>query len=131
MATEIILPKVDMDMASGRIARWLVAEGAIVKKGDAVFEMETDKAAMEVEAPASGVLGNVIAKEGMDVRVGQTVAWIFAEGEVPPALAASTSAAPVVTVPPAASSAAPAAILDLRSSIRFGACYTFGPPSRA
>ena len=111
MATEIILPKVDMDMASGRIARWLVAEGAIVKKGDAVFEMETDKAAMEVEAPASGVLGNVIAKEGMDVRVGQTVAWIFAEGEVPPALAASTSAAPVVTVPPAASSAAPAAIL--------------------
>ena len=55
MATEIILPKVDMDMATGRISRWLVAEGAMVKQGDAVFEMETDKAAMDVEAPARGV----------------------------------------------------------------------------
>ena len=91
MATELILPKVDMDMATGRISRWLVAEGATVKQGDAVFEMETDKAAMEVEAPVSGVLGNIIAKEGVDVPVGQAVAWIFAESEKP--FAASTSSA--------------------------------------
>ena len=104
MATEIILPKVDMDMATGRISRWLVAEGAMVKQGDAVFEMETDKAAMEVEAPASGMLGNVIAKVGADIPVGQTVAWIFAEGEKPSAnapMTTPTAAAPAATLPAA------------------------------
>ena len=104
MATEIILPKVDMDMATGRISRWLVAEGAMVKQGDAVFEMETDKAAMEVEAPASGMLGNVIAKVGADIPVGQTVAWIFAEGEKPSAnapMTTLTAAAPAATLPAA------------------------------
>ena len=94
MATELILPKVDMDMATARISRWLVAEGATVKQGDPVFEMETDKAAMEVEAPVSGVLGNILAKEGVDVPVGQAVAWIFAQGEKSFAASASTVAAP-------------------------------------
>ena len=111
MATEVILPKVDMDMATGRISRWLVAEGAMVKQGDAVFEMETDKAAMEVEAPASGMLGNVLAKEGADIPVGQTVAWIFAEGEKPSASAPMAAALPVASAkaaPIATSSAAPA-----------------------
>ena len=80
MATEVILPKVDMDMATGRISRWLVPEGAAVKQGDPLFEIETDKAAMEIEAPASGVLKNRVA-EGSDVPVGNAVAWIVAEGE--------------------------------------------------
>ena len=53
MATEVILPKVDMDMATGRISRWLVAEGAAVNQGDPLFEIETDKAAMEIQATAS------------------------------------------------------------------------------
>ena len=108
MATELILPKVDMDMATGRISRWLVAEGATVKQGDPVFEMETDKAAMEVEAPVSGVLGNIIAKEGMDVPVGQAVAWIFAQGEKPStASAASAAAPPEKSASPAVAIAAP------------------------
>src|ERR1700733_12146325 len=98
MATEVILPKVDMDMATGRISRWLVAEGGAVKQGDPVFEMETDKAAMEVEAPASGVLGNIVAKEGMDVPVGQPVAWIFAAGEKPTTTAPQTPS-PVAAEP--------------------------------
>jgi len=80
MATEVILPKVDMDMATGRISRWLVAEGAAVKQGDPLFEIETDKAAMEIEAPASGVLRNAAA-QGSDIPVGNAVAWIVAEGE--------------------------------------------------
>ncbi len=109
MATEIILPKVDMDMASGRISRWLVAEGAVVKKGDPVFEMETDKAAMEVEAPVSGVLGNVIAKVGVDVPVGQPVAWIFAEGEMPSAIAPQAVPSIDLAETRVASSTAPAA----------------------
>jgi pyruvate dehydrogenase E2 component (dihydrolipoamide acetyltransferase) len=92
MATEVILPKVDMDMATGKVSRWLVAEGTAVKQGDPLFEIETDKASMEIEAPASGILGTVLAKEGVEVPVGQAVAWIFAEGEKP---AANAAAAPV------------------------------------
>jgi pyruvate dehydrogenase E2 component (dihydrolipoamide acetyltransferase) len=119
MATEVILPKVDMDMATGRISRWLVAEGAAVKQGDPLFEMETDKAAMEVEAPASGVLGGIIAREGVDVPVGQPVAFIYAAGETPvaapqPVAAAPTAKdeAPAAAVPVAAPalSSAPGAV---------------------
>ncbi|MDE2383807.1 MAG: pyruvate dehydrogenase complex dihydrolipoamide acetyltransferase [Alphaproteobacteria bacterium] len=112
MATEVILPKVDMDMATGRISRWLVAEGATVKQGDPLFEMETDKAAMEVEAPAGGVLGGIAAKEGVDVPVGQPVAFIYAEGEKPtvaPQAAAPAVLAAKVEAPPAQTAATPAA----------------------
>lgn len=116
MPTEIILPKVDMDMASGRISRWLVAEGAMVKKGDPVFEMETDKAAMEVEAPASGILGNVVAKEGMDVRVGEPVAWIFAEGENPSVIAPQGAPAVKVAALPVATSNISAASLTVTAA---------------
>jgi pyruvate dehydrogenase E2 component (dihydrolipoamide acetyltransferase) len=105
MATEVILPKVDMDMATGRISKWLVDEGAVVKQGDAIFEIETDKAAMEVEAPASGTLKNIIGKVGEDVAVGKPVAWIYADGEAagaaPVAQAASAAAAPVAAQKPA------------------------------
>ena len=118
MATEIILPKVDMDMATGRISRWLVAEGAMVKQGEPVFEMETDKAAMEVEAPASGMLGGIVAKVGADVPVGHVVAWIYAEGEKPSAnasAAASPAAALASAVPVADKPTAPAAVISSNS----------------
>ncbi|MBN9245756.1 MAG: 2-oxo acid dehydrogenase subunit E2, partial [Mesorhizobium sp.] len=81
MPVEIILPKVDMDMATGKISRWFVEEGATVKQGDVLFEIETDKAAMEIDAPASGILRDVTGKEGVDIPVGSPVAWIYAEGE--------------------------------------------------
>ena len=83
MPTEVILPKVDMDMATGQISRWYVESGAVVKKGDVLFEIETDKAAMEIEAPASGIVRDITGKQGIDIPVGQVVAWIYAEGEVP------------------------------------------------
>ena len=81
MATEIIFPRVDMDMTSGRIGRWLATEGSQVTSGEPLFEIETDKAAMEIEAPASGTLRGVQATEGLEVQVGAVVAWIVAEGE--------------------------------------------------
>ena len=108
MATEVILPKVDMDMATGKVSRWIVAEGAFVKKGDPLFEIETDKAAMEIESPASGTLGQIIAAEGAVVPVGQAVAWIFAEGEKPNSVSASATA-----VAPAAAKTADAAVASL------------------
>lgn len=81
MPTEVILPKVDMDMATGQISRWFYKEGDRIKKGEPLFEIETDKAAMEVDAPASGTLRNVTGTEGVDIAVGAAVAWIYAEGE--------------------------------------------------
>ncbi len=81
MPIEIILPKVDMDMTHGTIAVWHVAEGETVAKGVALFDIETDKTAMEVEAPASGTLRNISAKAGDKVAVGTVVAWLYSAGE--------------------------------------------------
>jgi pyruvate dehydrogenase E2 component (dihydrolipoamide acetyltransferase) len=75
-AIEVILPKVDMDMESGIIARWKVAEGDFVNQGDILFEMETGKAMMEVEAPGTGVIRDLALTTGEQVPVGTTVAWI-------------------------------------------------------
>ena len=81
MAHEIVMPRVDMDMTTGRMGAWRAAEGAHVVKGETLFEIETDKAAMEVDAPASGVLRFVAASEGDVLPVGSCIGWIVAEGE--------------------------------------------------
>jgi len=75
-AIEVILPKVDMDMESGAISVWKVAEGALVNQGDIIFEMETDKAMMEVEAPGTGLIRDLAPVTGEQIPVGTTVAWI-------------------------------------------------------
>lgn len=81
MPVEVIMPKVDMDMTHGTLAVWHVAEGGFVEKGAPLFDIETDKAAMEVEAPASGWLRGISALPGAKVPVGAAVALLFAEGE--------------------------------------------------
>jgi pimeloyl-ACP methyl ester carboxylesterase len=116
MPVEVILPKVDMDMTHGTLAVWHVAEGEVVAKGAALFDIETDKAAMEVEAPASGTLHHIGAAPGDKVAVGSIVAWIFAPGEPvgdrPPAESAAAeptkAAAPVASVPASPPVPAPA-----------------------
>jgi pimeloyl-ACP methyl ester carboxylesterase len=108
MPVEVILPKVDMDMESGQISRWYAKDGEAVTKGQVLFEIETDKAAMEVDAPSSGILRNVTAAEGTTVPVGQAVAWIFAEGEAYTAAAPTNIAdAPAVVTEEAKPAAAP------------------------
>ena len=89
MAVEVILPRVDMDMATGKISKWHVKDGDRVAKGALLFEIETDKAAMEIESPAEGILRNVMVAEGGTASVGSPVAYIYAEGEAvtPPASA--------------------------------------------
>ena len=81
MPSEVILPRVDMDMATGKISKWLVDDGAPVTKGQPLFEIETDKAAMEIEAEASGTLRTRARAGADDVAVGSVVAWIYREGE--------------------------------------------------
>ena len=80
MPTEVIMPKVDMDMAAGRIVAWHVEEGALAEKGAPLFDIETDKAAMEVEAPATGRLHHR-APEGTETPIGEAVAWLYDEEE--------------------------------------------------
>ncbi|MBE2276456.1 MAG: acetoin dehydrogenase dihydrolipoyllysine-residue acetyltransferase subunit [Rhodobacteraceae bacterium] len=107
MPVEVIMPKVDMDMAAGKLAVWHVAEGEVVKKGAALFDIETDKAAMEVEAPATGRLHHILAVPGVTVPVGAPIAFIYAEGEAvgpAPATAAGqpAEAALAAAAPPGA-----------------------------
>jgi len=103
-AIEVVLPKVDMDMTSGVIAAWKVAEGDAVSEGDVLFEMETDKSMMEVEAPGSGVIRELAAINGEQIAVGTVVAWIHPPGEEAdaPVAAHVASAAPAAVKPPAA-----------------------------
>jgi pyruvate dehydrogenase E2 component (dihydrolipoamide acetyltransferase) len=91
MAVEVIFPKVDMDMDKGSISKWHVKDGDIVKKGQAVFEIETDKSAMEIEAPADGVIKVSDVKEGASVNIGTVVAMIYGVGETAQDFASSPS----------------------------------------
>jgi pyruvate dehydrogenase E2 component (dihydrolipoamide acetyltransferase) len=72
-----------MAQDTGKIVRWLKAEGEPVVKGEPVAEIETDKATVELEAPASGRLVNVVARDGDEVPVGHVIATILAADELP------------------------------------------------
>jgi pyruvate dehydrogenase E2 component (dihydrolipoamide acetyltransferase) len=100
MATEVIMPKVDMVMETGTFVEWLKNEGDTVKKGDTLFVTNTDKAAIEVEATADGVLAGITASPGDVIPVTEVIAYILAPGEALPAKAAQVAA------PAAAASAA-------------------------
>jgi pyruvate dehydrogenase E2 component (dihydrolipoamide acetyltransferase) len=98
VATEVILPRLGQGMESGTIVRWLKSEGEAVEKGEPLFELDTDKVTQEVEAETDGVLLKIAVAEG-EVPVGQTVAFIGAEGEdVPEAAAATPQEAPAQEV---------------------------------
>ena len=99
MPTEVIMPKVDMDMTHGTMAIWHVAEGDLVEKGAALFDIETDKAAMEVEAPATGRLHHISALPGDKVAVGATVGWLYSDNEAVSAAPFSGGPAPAVQTP--------------------------------
>lgn len=85
MPIEVFLPRVDMDMTTGKVARWHVRQGDAIKKGAAFFEIETDKALMEIEAYADGVVGHILAAAGEAVPVGCVIALIYGSDEkIPP-----------------------------------------------
>ena len=83
MASEVILPRLGQGMEAGTIVRWLVAEGDQVKKGQPLFELDTDKVTQEVEAEASGVLLKIVVPEG-EVPVGTAIAYVGEAGESVP-----------------------------------------------
>ncbi len=93
MATTVIMPALGMAQETGKVIRWLKTEGAQVTKGDPLIEIETDKATVEVESPASGILTQITAREGDEVPVGHTIAVIRAPDELPSAHPAPTDLA--------------------------------------
>jgi pyruvate dehydrogenase E2 component (dihydrolipoamide acetyltransferase) len=84
VAKDVVMPALGMAQDTGTLIQWLKAPGDTVTKGEPLMEIETDKATVEVEAPASGILSNVTAQPGDVVPVGQTIALILAAGEVGP-----------------------------------------------
>ena len=83
MATDVILPALGMSQATGKILQWLKVEGEQVARGEPLAEIETDKATVEIEAPADGVLAHVAFTAGDDVPVGQVIAVVLAAEEAP------------------------------------------------
>lgn len=108
MATEIIMPKLGLTMTEGSVVRWLKQDGNAVKKGEPIFEVQTDKVVLEVEAPDDGVL-RILTAEGVTVPVLTIIGWVVAPGEAVPAGGASVPAAAeaAVQAAPAAETTAP------------------------
>ncbi len=95
MAVEIVLPQLGQTMEKATIVRWLKKEGDRVNKGDILLEIETDKATLEVESFASGILLKILAKEGESVPVLEVVGYIGKPGEQLPEI--KRKAKPIVT----------------------------------
>ena len=94
MAFSVVMPALEMAQETGKLIAWLKKEGDRVTKGEPLLEIETDKAVMEIEAPADGVLAGITGVVGSDIPVGQTIAWIVAPGEEAPREKESATAAP-------------------------------------
>src|SRR5438105_15204675 len=116
MAISVIMPALEMAQETGKLISWLKKEGESVAKGEPLLEIETDKAVMEIESPADGVLAGIKVQAGIVVPVGQTIAWIVRPGEAVPtdqapvetgrkSTSTVSSQAPATTAAPALSSA--------------------------
>jgi len=118
--TEILMPAVSPSMTEGGIARWLKKEGDLVKAGEPLVEIETDKAVVEYEAPGDGILGRILVPDSSpNVKVDQVIALLLQAGDDPAAMpqrspnplaSLAPPARPAVATPPAASAPIAAAI---------------------
>ncbi len=104
MAISVVMPALEMAQETGKLLAWRKKEGERVSKGEPLLEIETDKAVVEIEAPGDGVLAGVTADVGAVIPVGETIAWLVAPGEQPPAKTAAAAAR--ASSPPARSSSA-------------------------
>src|SRR5678810_305308 len=93
MAISVVMPALEMAQDSGKLVSWLKQEGESVRKGEMLLEVETDKAVVEVEAAADGILAGVTAKPGDVVHVGHTIAWLVQPGESLPVATSPAAAA--------------------------------------
>ena len=112
MPREVRLPQLGQTMEEGTIVGWMVKVGDEVKKGDCIFEVETDKATLEVESPADGFVKCILAEIGQTVPVSEPILVLGERGEEVPqsfldSLKSGTAAAPVAKAAPAPEQAKP------------------------
>ena len=105
MALEILMPALSPTMEEGTLTKWLVAEGDVVRSGDLLAEIETDKAIMEFEAVDEGTIGKLLIPEGTaNVKVNSAIALLLEDGDAPDETARpATDAvvkAPTIVPPP-------------------------------
>jgi pyruvate dehydrogenase E1 component beta subunit len=82
MSTQILMPALSPTMEEGKLSKWLVKEGDMVKSGDILAEIETDKATMEFEAVDEGRIGKILVPEGTEgVKVNSPIAELIGEGD--------------------------------------------------
>jgi pyruvate dehydrogenase E2 component (dihydrolipoamide acetyltransferase) len=105
MAISVVMPALEMAQETGKVISWLKKEGESVAKGEPLLEIETDKAVMEIESPADGILAGVKAHAGTEVPVGRTIAWIVRAGEAPPVDEIAAESGRKTTAPAISSSA--------------------------
>ena len=105
MAYEVQMPKWGLTMKTGKIARWLVAEGGAVAVGQPLLEVETDKITNVVESPAGGVLLQIVSPQGEVVPVMQVIGIIGESGEAVAAPASQSADAVASPAAPAPSGA--------------------------
>ena len=84
MATEVIMPALSPGQETGILLEWFKQEGETIEKGEPLMEVETDKANVEVEAEATGILSNISVQPGDEIHVGKVIAMILSEGESAP-----------------------------------------------
>lgn len=109
MAVEIKVPSVGESVAEGRLAKWLVTNGALAKADQPLYELETDKASQQIESETTGVL-KILVQEGEIVAIGQVIAQIDPAGspkagDNKPAVAAPAASASKATAPKASAGA--------------------------
>src|SRR6266850_3620222 len=105
--TRVILPKLGLTMDEGRLIAWHKKEGDRVEKGEVLFEVETDKANMEIEAPVSGVVRRILLKADATAPVTTLIALIADTADEPLPNVAEV-AAPIAVAAPSAAAPAPA-----------------------
>jgi len=110
MAQAVIFPKLGQTMEEGAIVKWLKQEGDVIKKGDILFEIETDKANLEVETFLEGILLKIYVREGITVPVDTVVGYIGEQGEKVPDQAPQPEPAKAAPPPPPAPVAKPAEV---------------------
>ena len=106
MAVSVVMPALEMAQETGKLISWLKKEGEQVRKGDMLLEVETDKAVVEIEAAADGVLAGITAKPGDVIQVGGTIAWLLKPGEAVPAETAGVATGRRTDAAPSGSSTA-------------------------
>ena len=70
MAIEVVIPMLGITVEKGKILKWMKSEGDFVKKGEPIFEVETDKVVTEVESPGTGILKKILIHRGMRLNMG-------------------------------------------------------------